>query len=442
MTLWSPEYRIKANGTDVTGISLVGFTITKGRTDINSFSPPGYCRLDLINFENDDYPFTVNTSITIEVKKSNGTYVFLFGGRISDISTQVQSAGSSTNFTSISITALGLTSRLNRATYSGTLSEDLDGAQILDLLLAALTETWTSVPPSETWASYDNEDTWLNAAAGVGEVDTGLYTMRSQTLSSVYVGNVANDIAQSAGGFIYEDNQGRVCYADGDHRVAQLLGIGRWENVTNTLIWNNYDPLIAWEDVSTVGGYTDFDARQAYASGIASVTRQGDVVNKFTINHGNNFTSSHTSEDLESQANFGLYAQAFDSYMKNSADVSDFADRIISLRSYPFSRFASITFPIQSPEIDDADRDALLGIDASLPIRITNLPNNIQGGQFEGFVEGWTWRSTVNGLSLTLTASPTAFSAISQRWEQVNAAEQWNTISTAIEWEYAIGVIS
>lgn len=414
MTLWNPVYRIKANGTDVTGISLVGFTITKGRTDINSVSPPGYCRLDLINFDNTDYPFTVNTSITIEVKKTDGTYVFLFGGRISDISTQVQSAGSSTNFTSISITAIGLTSRLSRAIYSGNLSEDLDGSQITTLLLDALGETWTSVPVAETWATYEPTETWEVAAAGIGQIDPGIYTMRSQTLSGAYVSTVANEIAQSAGGFIYEDNQGRICYADANHRVDELVA----------------------------NGYTDLDARQAFANGISSITRQGDMVNKFTVNHGNNFSSSHTAEDLESQADFGIYAQAFNSYLKQTTDVEDFAARIVDLRSFPFSRFASITFPVQSPEIDDTDRDALLTMSPSLPIRIANLPTNIQNGQFEGFVEGWTWRSTVNGLSITLSASPTAFSAISQRWEQVNAAEAWDTINTGLEWEYAIGVIS
>lgn len=414
MTIWNPEYRIKANGTDVTDIALVGFTINKGRSDINSTMPPSYARLDLINFDNVDYPFTINTSITIEVKKSNGSYVYLFGGRISDISTQVQSAGSSGNSTSISITALGLTSRLTRALFDGSLSEDLDGGQIETLLLDALGGAWNQVPTSETWATYEPAATWLTAASGLGPIDTGLYDMRAQTLSNAYVSLVANAIAQSAGGYLYEDNEGRVCYADADHRVTELI--------------NN--------------GYTDLDARQALAIGISSIARQGDMVNKFTINHGNNFQNSHTAEDLESQANFGLFAQSFDSYLKNTVDVEDFAAKIIDLRAFPFSRFQSITFPVHSPEIDDTDRDALLTISSSLPIRITNLPSNIQGGQFEGFVEGWTWRSSVNGLSITFNASPTAFSAILQRWEQVNALEAWNTINASLEWEYAIGVIS
>jgi len=77
-----------------------------------------------------------------------------------------------------------------------------------------------------------------------------------------------------------------------------------------------------------------------------------------------------------------------------------------------------------------------------LPLKVVNLPPNIYGGEFTGYVEGWTWTSTVNGLSLTLNLSPTEFSAVAQNWEQVNAAERWNSILTTLEWQDAIGVIS
>lgn len=414
MTLWSPEYRIKANGSNVTNISLVGFTITRGRSDINAPTVPSYCRVDLINFDNTAYAFTINTAITIEVKKTNGSYVYIFGGRISDISTQVQAAGSTTNYTSITITALGLISRLSRAIISGSLAEDLDGGQIDYLLGLALGLTWNTVPAAQTWATYDATQTWQIAEPSIGEIDPGVYDMRSQTLSSAYISDVITDIAQSAGGFIYEDNQGRICYADEDHRLGEL----------------------------TANGYTTLDARQAIALGISSIARQGDIVNKYTINHGTNFSSSHTVEDLESQGLYGLFAQATNSYLKHTADVETFAERIVGLRSFPYSRFQSISFPLQSPEIGDATRDALLQISPSLPIEISNLPPNIQGGQFQGFVEGWTWRSTVKGLTLTINASPTAFNIPAQRWEQVNAAEAWNTISTTLQWEDAIGAIS
>jgi hypothetical protein len=64
------------------------------------------------------------------------------------------------------------------------------------------------------------------------------------------------------------------------------------------------------------------------------------------------------------------------------------------------------------------------------------------GGEFTGYVEGWTFRASVSGLSITLNASPTEFSAIAQRWNQVNAAESWNSVLNTLKWQDAIGVIS
>ena len=160
------------------------------------------------------------------------------------------------------------------------------------------------------------------------------------------------------------------------------------------------------------------------------------------MDYGNNFNSSYTAEDTTSQASFGLFAEQFNSYLKNAADVEDVADRLIQLRAYPRDTFQSITFALQSPEIDDTDRDALLNIFMGRPVRITNLPLNILGGEFTGFVEGWTFSASVSGLSITFLASPTEFSAFAQQWAQVNAAESWNSVLNTLEWQDAIGVIS
>jgi hypothetical protein len=128
--------------------------------------------------------------------------------------------------------------------------------------------------------------------------------------------------------------------------------------------------------------------------------------------------------------------------LKNAADVEDVADRLIQLRAWPRNTFQSITFALQSPEIDNSDRDALLNIFMGQPVRITNLPLNILGGEFTGFIEGWTFNASVSGLSVTFLATPTEFSAFAQQWAQVNAAESWNSVLNTLEWQDAIGVIS
>ena len=415
MTLWTPEWRVKANGTTITDVTLSNLTITGGRTDFNAATLPGYCQLSVINTDSTIYSWTVNTAITVEVKDSTGTYVAIFGGRISDFATEVQSSGSTAVVTRHNITALGALYKLQRALFDGNLAEDLDGAQMLDLLDELLTESWNEVSPSLTWADYDPTVTWTNAGnVGLGEIDAGEYTMNSRQITDSYINEIANQIAASAGGYLYEDSQGRISYADASHRQDYL--------VTN--------------------GYTQLDGAQAIGPGISSVIRQGNLVNKLVVDYGNNFNSSYTAEDTASQAAYGLYTEQFNSYLKNASDVEDWADKVIGLRAYPYAEFQSITFPLQSPEIDDSDRDALLNVSMGLPVAINNLPANISGGSFLGFVEGWTFRASVNGLSLTLRLSPTEFNSFTQAWEDVSASEEWATLSATLTWQNATGVIS
>ncbi len=416
MTLWSPDWKILIDAQELTGVTLANLSITSGRQDINSPTQAGYCSLQIINTDGTNYQFTINSSVTIEIKDTSGNYVSLFGGRLSDLQQTVQSAGSSAIITSLRITAIGALAKLNRAIFDGNLTEGLDGAQISQLLEDLLTEAWNEVPPAETWATYEPAtETWANAGnIGLGEIDAGEYTMVSRQLTDDVIAPVAESIANSALGYLYEDANGLIGYADASHRQDYLLA----------------------------NGYTDLDASHAIASGIGVVQRQGDLVNKIVMDYGNNFNSSYTAEDTESQEEYGLFAEQFNSYIKQAADVEAVADRLIELRAWPRNTFQSITFALQSPEIDNADRDALLNIFMGQPVRITNLPLNMLGGEFTGYIEGWTFSASVSGLSVTFLATPTEFSAVAQQWAQVNAAESWNSVLNTLEWQDAIGVIS
>jgi len=416
MTLWTPDWKILVNGSELTSVTLSNLTITSGRQDINSPTPAGYCSLELINTDATNYDFSINTAVTIEIKDTTGAYVSIFGGRISDLRQIVRRAGSSAVITSLRITAIGALAKTQRAIFDGNLAEGLDGAQITDLLEDLLLASWNELPPAETWATYQPAtEIWSDAGdIGLGEIDAGEYTMVSRQITDSVIYPIINQIANSALGYMYEDANGNINYADASHRQDYLIA----------------------------NGYTDLDASHAIASGIGVIQRQGDLSNKIIMDYGNNFNSSYTAQDLDSQAEYGLFAEQFNSYLKNAADVEDVANRLIGLRSWPRNTFQSITFALQSPEIDNADRDALLNIFMGMPVRITNLPLNILGGQFTGFIEGWTFNASVSGLSVTFLATPTEFSAFSQQWAQVNVAESWNSVLNTLEWQDAIGVIS
>lgn len=416
MTAWTPTYKIQVDGYEVTDVTVANLTITSGRTDINQQPVAGYCQLQLINFDNSSYDFTVGTSLSVQVTDSNNDFVPIFGGYVSDFTIQVNRAGSLGYTTTATITALGALSKLPKIIDPGVLSQDYDGDQIYTLLSGYLLGQWNEVPAAETWANYNPTETWANAVnIGLGEVDQpGDYELIARSSNNTDLYSLCADIANSAFGVLYEDANGNIGYADSTHRQDYLA--------------NN--------------GYTTLDANHANGIGLAATTRAGDLRNSFTINYDNNGNQTYTATDATSQSLYGVYGEEFTSRIKHTADAEALADRYIALRANPYPKFQGITFVLGNPEIDDADRDALINIFMGQPVWIQNLPGNITNGSFQGYVEGWTFRASLNNLSITFNASPISFSQVAVKWEQVNAAETWNSLNTSLTWLDAIGVVA
>lgn len=416
MAEYTPSWLIKINGTVVTDVTLANLVVTSGRTDIYSQPVAGYCQVQLINLNNQSYPFNVGTGMTIEVTDSSGDLVPIFGGYISDFTIAVNATGSVANTTIATITALGALSKLPKIIDAGVLAQDEDGDQIYNLLSGYLLGDWNDVPAAQTWATYDPTETWENAVnIGLGDIDRpGSYTMIARSSEDTDIYSLATAIANSALGVLYEDPQGNIGYADSVHRQNYLAA----------------------------NGYTTLDANHALGAGLASTTKSGDLRNKYHINYGPAGATHYTAEDLASQATYGVYAESFTSRIKDTPDAEDVADRYIALRAFPLAKFESITFPLGNPEIDSADRDALLNIFMGQPVWIQNLPGNISDGSFQGYIEGWRFQASYNDLRITFNASPIAFSQVAVKWYQVNAAESWNTLSTTLTWNNAIGVVA
>jgi hypothetical protein len=107
------------------------------------------------------------------------------------------------------------------------------------------------------------------------------------------------------------------------------------------------------------------------------------------------------------------------------------------LRANPQPIFSEITFDLTNPEIDDADRDNLLGVFMGEAIALTNLPSNMSSGRFQGFVEGWSFQASYNQLSVTLLLSPLAYSLQAMAWDDVPITETWSSVSPTLDWENA-----
>lgn len=411
MTAWSPVWRLKINSVEYTDVTLANLTISSGRINIYEQAQAGYANVNLINLNQAAIVIGINDSLSIELQDSTATYIPIFGGSVVDVAIEVTEAGSVAYTQTVNIIALGALSRLPKALTNGVLTQDFDGNQILKILRPLLLTQWQSVPAALQWNDYDPVKTWATVTnTGLGEIDTpGNYELAQRSSSRTDIYSLVSALATSGLGYLYEDSAGLISYADSTHRTVYLQA----------------------------NGYTELSANQALASGIKIQTRAGDVRNDITLQYGTNSTNEVSATDPASISLYGDLAQIITTTVKHSADASDQAAFYLDLRAYPEPNFNSITFALTNPEVDDADRDALINIFMGLPVSIIDLPLNMSSGAFQGFVEGWTFSASYNELSLTFLASPLAYSLQAMRWNDVPIVEAWNTISPTLEWQYA-----
>ncbi len=411
MSNFDPQWKLTINGTDYTDVTISDISHQSGRDDIYLQPNPSYIEIALVALNNQNYSFAINDALALQIKDSTNTYQTIFGGNITDITTSVGATGSVGTVFSYNIIALGSLARLAKTISEGVLTSDHDGDQIYALLTEFLLGDWNGVSAAQTWATYDATTTWATAEnLGIGEIDRpGQYEMVNRGSSADTIYNIATLIANSGFGYLYEDSSGNIGYADALHRQNYLLA----------------------------NGYVEISANTAIGAGIQTTTRAGDIRNDITLNYGNSFNNSETLVDATSVDIYGYKSEAINSTIKNATDAEDIVQRYIDLRAYPRANFESITFPLTNPELDDTDRDALLNIFMGQPISITDLPVQINGGSFQGYVEGWSWSTSFNQLFLTINLSPTEFSQVAMRWNTTPISEAWNTVSAILEWQNA-----
>ena len=405
MTLWTPVWSVLIDGVEYKNITLATLTIESGRRDIYQQAVAGYCNLSILNIDDQAITVDINSGITVYVQNSAATPVAIFGGSVTDIVTTIERSGTGGLVQSVNLTALGALSRLPKVLTEGVLSKDFDGNQILDVLDGILYGAWNEVPAALTWATYDATTTWANAEnSGVGEIDTpGNYelTARSSSVTDAY--SLVASLATSGLGYIYEDSQGRIGYADSTHRGQYL----------------------------SANGYVDLSANEAYSGGLQSSTRSGDVRNVVTITYKNG--QQVTDDEPASISTYGSLAQNITTSLETTLDATNQAAFYLALRAYPRANFDSIRFPLGSPNVSDSDRDSLIGCFMGMPVNVTDLPANM-GLNFQGFVEGWRFSAGYNSLAIDLYLTPIAYSLDAFRWNDVPASETWNTLSPTLTW--------
>jgi hypothetical protein len=409
MTQWNPIWKVEIDSVEYTDAVLANLTIRSGRTNIYEQAQAGYVNLQLIDLSQSTIPVSINSNITVLIQDTSATFVPIFGGSVVDIGLEVRDVGSTTFTQTYSITALGALARLPKTLTNGVLSKDFDGNQIYTILSALIGTTWAEVPGALQWSTYDPTITWANANTALGEIDRpGDYELAARSSDRTDVYSLVAALATSGFGYIYEDAQGRISYADGTHRSQYL----------------------------STNGYVQLTANQARAAGLRIETRAGDVRNNITIRYGATSSSEQSASDATSINTYGTLSQIITTTLHNAADATSQANFYLALRKDPQPIFSEITFDLTNPELDNADRDDLINTFMGQPIAINDLPGNM-GSIFQGFVEGWSFQASYNQLSISLILSPTAFSLSALEWDEVSNTFTWSGVSPTLDWQRA-----
>jgi hypothetical protein len=411
---WLPEWRVTVGDDVYTTVTSVSYAT--GRLDIDRQCTAGYCRVEIINTTGADFTINVTEPIVLELKNSSGTYITVFAGEVSDFSIGVRSPEESGYITTGTILGIGSLAKLTKAIYNTALAEGLDGAQIAAILGAALNLNWNEVTPTVTWTTYPATTTWNEAESYVGTIDSGFYTMISQAASATAKSqSLVDQIATSALGQVYESADGLVNYDDADHR----------------------------SDYLSDNGYTYLDASYATPSSISSQTQIARIRNSLIYKYSTAYGSTYSASDSDSIASYGLYEKSFESNIKNLADITDIATRELNLRKTAKASLGAITFRLDNPDMPSAMLDDLIGIFFGEPVLIENLPSNLLGGTFEGFVENVALRATPTYVDITLYITATEFSLSTTQWETILPSTiTWATTNAILTWNNATGVLS
>lgn len=377
---WKPEATVTVNGTSYTSNSLGGVTISYGRNTIWEQARAGYAKVQILNLNNTDYGFLPNQSLVITAKNSSGTPITLFTGIITSIANSMSRAGDVGDVAIQELTAVSTFAQMARKIVgTSAYAKELDDVRITNIL--------------------------TEAGVTIGTVDTpGVYEFQARTAAAADAYTLAAKYAQQAFGYLYEETDGSVSYANESHRFVEARDNGYLNIPTSYILWN----------------------------GVRSEKSLADMLNKLLLTYR---AGDVTSEDTTSQATYGIVAGSISTELHNLTDAQTQADRYITLRANPRTNIGQFSIPLDSSTVTNSDRNSLLGIYMGMPIEIDNLPLAIKNTTYKSFVEGWVLSLNRTQANLTISTTDFTLSVTPTRWQDVQPTLTWAGVGSTIQWD-------
>ena len=410
MTAYVPNPVVTFNNTTTYADNTIAdISINIGRGDVIEATQAGYARIVL--WTPADTPLTISLADTVTVSIDKGTpgTATIFTGIVSDIDLSLAQYGDIGSIAEYSLTCVGPLAQLNkRLAGASGYPKEKDGDRVYAILSEAFltqwsdvapTTTWSAIPVATQWDDYDgvNEAIVANLATTIDR--PGQYELAAYTGGADNALTLASDAAQSGRGVIYEAGNGHLHYGDYASRVSAPV-----VNLTaDDLLIDGLQTAAQWSEIVNDITVTYKDAAEKYARNETSIILYGQL-------SGTRETQLHNAADAQTQADDFLASRAF-------------------ARVYP----ESLTVALHNPNVSDATRDALIIAENGTAITTSSLPA-VFGTDFQGYLEGYTWRLTKYEAYIDLICSAQSETYSSIIWYQLPPTGTWAAYNPTTRW--------
>ena len=338
-----------------------------------------------------------------------------------------------------------------------------------------------------------------NSAGTYVKLFTGEVSGVYNRLAGAGLGGKPNTLqiqAVGALGLLVKRYAGSVAYPeelDGARitRILQETLFTAWEDLSNTLTWNDIPVTETWANYGIQGidtidagryevlaraaeidqaynltdttqqsalgylydtpdftiGYADAERRSAnYTTNLIELDanlvnadiqtrlQTADIVNSVVIQYDDPVLEVAAQNDTSINA-YGLLEEVRSTILAQTVDATEQATNFVNYRGTPKVSLEEVTVNLAHSDMTNTVRDNLLGVSMDTLLYLDNIPVGlIAEGYNEGFVEGWTWTLGRNNLELTMSVSNAIYSTLDVQWEDYNASIQWQNLANDYRW--------
>jgi len=274
-------------------------------------------------------------------------------------------------------------------------------------------------------------------------------------------------------------------------RILEETLFTAWEDLSNTLTWNDLPVAETWANYGIQGidtidagryevlarpaaieqayeltdttqqsglgylydtadfeiGYADAERRSAnYATNLIELDanlvnadiqtrlQTADIVNSVVIQYDDPVLEVVAQNDT-SINNYGLLEEIRSTILAQTVDATEQATNFVNYRGTPKTSLEAVSVNLAHSDMTNTVRDDLLAVTMDSLLYLDNIPVGlIPEGYFEGFVEGWTWTLGRKNLELTMSVSNSIYSTLDVQWEDYNAVIQWQNLDNTTTW--------